>query len=51
VVSPTTDDDLFHNVTVTFDGTTRIFYLDGILIAQDTPPADHNVGDANFANR
>lgn len=49
LASATTDDDVFHNVTVTFDGVARKIYLDNVVIAQDTPPAGHNVGDANFA--
>jgi len=49
VTAAATDDDVFHNITVTFDGTTRIIYFDDVAIAQDTPPAGHNVADLNFA--
>jgi hypothetical protein len=49
LVAAATDDDTFHNVTVTFDGTTRIIYLDDVAVAQDTPPAGHNVASQDFA--
>jgi hypothetical protein len=39
----------WHNVTVTFDGTTRDLYYDGVLIASDTPSGTHNTQNENFA--
>jgi hypothetical protein len=48
-VSATTNNGVFHNVTATFDGTTRKIYLDGTVIAQDTPGSVHNATSANFA--
>lgn len=39
----------WHNVTVTFDGTTRDLYYDGVLIASDTPSGTHDAQNENFA--
>jgi len=34
---------VWHNIVVTFDGTDRKIYLDGILVGSDQPGASHNV--------
>lgn len=43
------DDGNWHNVTVTFDGTTRNLYYDGSLLASDNPGGGHNTQNQNFA--
>lgn len=46
--SGTIYDGDWHNVTVTFDGTTRDMYLDGVLINSNTPTGTHNAQNENF---
>jgi Ca2+-binding RTX toxin-like protein len=46
--APQVFDHQFHNVAVTYDGTTRSVYLDGVLVSSDLPGTP-DVGNANFA--
>ncbi|HTI69105.1 MAG TPA: LamG-like jellyroll fold domain-containing protein [Candidatus Limnocylindria bacterium] len=39
----------WHHVAASFDGTTRITYLDGVAVGSDQPNSDHFVPSANLA--